>query len=175
MECRIRSPSAGRSCGAAGGEGILRTSAAHHPSTPIEFFDVRVSVDLVAETAADFSTACGKEIESSSPMALNTVLIRTPLAIVLSASLAAAGMQNPPTPQNPPASQEKPAEKKPEEHKKKHDLPLKTDRTIEFETDEATWLSLDVTPDGQAIIFELAGDLYRVPIAGGAATRITDG
>lgn len=73
-----------------------------------------------------------------------------------------------------PAPQAKADDKTPAE-KKKHDLPLKTERTIKFDTDEATWLSLDVTPDGQAIIFELAGDLYRLPIAGGTAARITDG
>lgn len=73
-----------------------------------------------------------------------------------------------------PPPQAKPDEKKPEE-KKKHDLPLKAERTIAFDTDEVTWLSLDVPPDGQAILFELAGDLYRVPMGGGTATRITDG
>ncbi|HUF23175.1 MAG TPA: amidohydrolase family protein [Vicinamibacterales bacterium] len=107
-------------------------------------------------------------------MPLTPALIRTSFVIALSSTLAASAMQ----PQDPPPSQEKPAEKpadKKDEPKKKHDLPLKTDRVLEFETDEATWLSLDVTPDGQAIVFELAGDLYRVPMAGGTATRITDG
>lgn len=90
---------------------------------------------------------------------------------VLSSSLAAASISQ--APQSPSAPQDKPVEKKSDG--KKPDLPLVPARTIEFETDEATWLSLDVTPDGQAIVFELAGDLYRVPMSGGAATRITDG
>jgi len=55
------------------------------------------------------------------------------------------------------------------------DLPLTTDRTVEFTTREATWLSLDLTPDGRTIVFELLGDLYTLPFAGGSATRITDG
>ena len=54
-------------------------------------------------------------------------------------------------------------------------LPLEPTRTIEFETDEATWLSLDVSPDGKTIMFELLGDLYTLPMAGGEATRITEG
>ena len=58
---------------------------------------------------------------------------------------------------------------------KKPDLPLEAARTLSFTTDEGTWISLDVTPDGAHIVFELLGDLYRLPIAGGTATRITEG
>jgi len=58
---------------------------------------------------------------------------------------------------------------------KKRDLPLKAERTISFNTNEATWLSLDVSPDGKTIAFELLGDLYTLPISGGKATRITSG
>jgi len=54
-------------------------------------------------------------------------------------------------------------------------LPLITTRTLEFTTDEGTWISLDVSPDGQTIVFELLGDLYTLPISGGEATRITSG
>ena len=52
---------------------------------------------------------------------------------------------------------------------------FKPDRTIEFTTDEGTWVSLDVSPDGKTIVFELLGDLYTVPIAGGEAKAITTG
>lgn len=55
------------------------------------------------------------------------------------------------------------------------DLPLVPGRTIEFATDEGSWLSLDVSPDGSTIVFDLLGDLYTIPVAGGAATRITEG
>src|SRR6267143_1005325 len=54
-------------------------------------------------------------------------------------------------------------------------LPLKMARTVSFETTEATWMSLDVSPDGKTIVFELLGDLYTLPVAGGTATRITSG
>jgi Tol biopolymer transport system component len=59
--------------------------------------------------------------------------------------------------------------------KKTDSLPLKATRTLEFETDEGTWLSLDVSPDGKTIVFELLGDIYTLPFAGGAAAAITSG
>ena len=47
--------------------------------------------------------------------------------------------------------------------------------TVAFTTDEATWLHLDVHPDGAQVVFSLLGDLYVLPIAGGEAKRITSG
>jgi Tol biopolymer transport system component len=54
-------------------------------------------------------------------------------------------------------------------------LPLAAERTVRVTTDEGTWLSLDVSPDGRTLVFELLGDLYTLPLSGGRATRITDG
>jgi len=54
-------------------------------------------------------------------------------------------------------------------------LPLITPRTLNFTTDEASWMSIDVSPDGGTIVFDILGDLYTLPIAGGTATRITSG
>ena len=54
-------------------------------------------------------------------------------------------------------------------------LPLITPRTLSFSTDEASWISLDVSPDGNTIVFDILGDLYTLPIRGGTATRITSG
>jgi Tol biopolymer transport system component len=54
-------------------------------------------------------------------------------------------------------------------------LPLKPDQTIEFTTDQGTWVSLDVAPDGKTILFELLGDLYTISIAGGEAKAVTTG
>src|SRR4029079_6010514 len=54
-------------------------------------------------------------------------------------------------------------------------LPLITTRTLKFTTDEASWVSLDVSPNGQTIVFDILGDLYTIPIGGGKATRITSG
>jgi Tol biopolymer transport system component len=64
---------------------------------------------------------------------------------------------------------------KPVEKKKEEPLPLKPTRKVEFTTDEGTWLSLDVSPDGKTIIFDLVGDLYTMPITGGEAKKITSG
>jgi Tol biopolymer transport system component len=54
-------------------------------------------------------------------------------------------------------------------------LPLIATRSLRFTATEGTWISLDVSPDGRTILFELLGDLYTMPIAGGTATRITSG
>ncbi len=59
--------------------------------------------------------------------------------------------------------------------KKKKDLPLEPARTISFTTTRGTWLSLDVSPDGRTIVFDMLGDLYTLPIEGGRATRLTSG
>lgn len=54
-------------------------------------------------------------------------------------------------------------------------LPLHGERTIEFDTDEGTWISLDVSPDGKTIVFELLGDLYTLPVGGGDAKPLLTG
>ena len=48
-------------------------------------------------------------------------------------------------------------------------------KQIRFTTDEGTWMDLDVSRDGQTIVFSLLGDLYTLPIAGGNAKRISSG
>jgi len=55
------------------------------------------------------------------------------------------------------------------------DLPLEPERTLSFTTSEGSWISVDVSPDGGTIAFDLMGDLYTVSVEGGKATRITDG
>lgn len=54
-------------------------------------------------------------------------------------------------------------------------LPLKPERTVSFTTSTGHWMSLDVSPDGQTILFDHLGDLYTVPITGGKATPLTRG
>ena len=61
------------------------------------------------------------------------------------------------------------------EAKKDLPLPLKPARNVEFTTDQGTWLSVDVSPDGKTILFELIGDLYTVPFRGGEAHKLTTG
>jgi imidazolonepropionase-like amidohydrolase/Tol biopolymer transport system component len=48
-------------------------------------------------------------------------------------------------------------------------------RTVEFDTDEGTWMSLDVSPDGRHIVFDLLGDIYILPITGGEARLLLGG
>ncbi|HWJ59016.1 MAG TPA: amidohydrolase family protein [Sphingomicrobium sp.] len=48
-----------------------------------------------------------------------------------------------------------------------HDVPIDT-RT-------GTWMSLDVSPDGSEVAFDLLGDLYTIPIGGGEARVLTQG
>ncbi|HEY7112979.1 MAG TPA: amidohydrolase family protein [Thermoanaerobaculia bacterium] len=48
-------------------------------------------------------------------------------------------------------------------------------RRIAFDVHEGTWMSLDVSPDGGTIVFDLLGDLYAIPITGGAAKALTRG
>src|SRR5689334_1263168 len=54
-------------------------------------------------------------------------------------------------------------------------LPLRPERTLSFTTKTGQWMSLDVSPDGKTLVFDLLGDLYTMPIAGGKATPLTRG
>ena len=48
-------------------------------------------------------------------------------------------------------------------------------RDVAIDVDEGTWMSLDVSPDGDTIAFDLLGDIYTMPIEGGEATAISSG
>ena len=48
-------------------------------------------------------------------------------------------------------------------------------KTISFETDEGTWMALDVSPDGKTIHFELLGDIYSLSSNGGKAKPLIEG
>ena len=54
-------------------------------------------------------------------------------------------------------------------------LPLRPERTLEFTTREGSWMSVDVSPDGRTLVFDLLGDIYTMPAAGGTATPLTRG
>ena len=95
---------------------------------------------------------------SASPLVLALLTLVAALTIQPSAATAAE------------SPKDKSADKKKEEP-----LPLKPSRKVEFATTEGTWLSLDVSPDGKTILFELVGDLYTIPFTGGEAKRISSG
>src|SRR5579863_251552 len=54
-------------------------------------------------------------------------------------------------------------------------LTLQPARTLAYSTDEGTWMSLDVSPDGNTLVFDLVGHLYTLPMQGGTAKPITSG
>ena len=54
-------------------------------------------------------------------------------------------------------------------------LPLRGARKAAFTATEGTWMSLDVSPDGTTIVFDLLGDLYTMPIEGGKASPLLTG
>src|ERR1043166_6310152 len=54
-------------------------------------------------------------------------------------------------------------------------LPFTPTKPLKFTTDEGTYISLDLSPDGRTIVFDLLGDIYTMPVEGGKATRIVAG
>ena len=50
-----------------------------------------------------------------------------------------------------------------------------TTKNFTLNTDEGTWMNLDVSADGQEIVFDLLGDIYVMPISGGVAKLISGG
>jgi Tol biopolymer transport system component len=46
---------------------------------------------------------------------------------------------------------------------------------VSIETDEGTWMNLDVSPDGKTIAFDMLGDIYTLPISGGEAQLLREG
>ncbi len=54
-------------------------------------------------------------------------------------------------------------------------LPLEAARSARITTDQVSWMSLDLSPDGQTLVFDALGDLYTLPVTGGTPTRLTAG
>ncbi len=57
----------------------------------------------------------------------------------------------------------------------KKDLPLPADRRLQYTATDGSWISLDVSPDGETIVFDFLGDLYTIPVSGGTADTLTTG
>ena len=45
--------------------------------------------------------------------------------------------------------------------------------SVPIDARSGTWMSVDVSPDGKQIVFDLLGDLYLLPIEGGQAKALT--
>ena len=68
----------------------------------------------------------------------------------------------------------------PDKNDKKWDVtePFGPATPISFETDEGTWMNVDVSPDGRTLVFDLMGDIYVMPVEGSGsspATRLLGG
>ncbi|MEO8027636.1 MAG: amidohydrolase family protein [Bryobacteraceae bacterium] len=46
-------------------------------------------------------------------------------------------------------------------------------RNVSFSTQEGTWMSVDLSPDGKWIVFDLLAHIYRMPVDGGEAECLT--
>ncbi len=63
---------------------------------------------------------------------------------------------------------------KPDVAKKIND-PQPNGRKVTFDVTEGTWMSIDISPDGTTLLFDLLGDIYTLPISGGTAKPISKG
>jgi hypothetical protein len=59
--------------------------------------------------------------------------------------------------------------KKADADKKKWDVnnPPGEKQTVNIDTRSGTWMSVDVSPDGKQLVFDLLGDIYSLPVGGG--------
>ncbi|NNF21532.1 MAG: amidohydrolase, partial [Saprospiraceae bacterium] len=48
-------------------------------------------------------------------------------------------------------------------------------KELKINTSEGTWMNLDVSPDGQNIVFDMLGDIFILPVSGGKATALRTG
>jgi Tol biopolymer transport system component len=53
--------------------------------------------------------------------------------------------------------------------------PVEPFKEVSIETDEGTWMNLDVSPDGKTIAFDMLGDIYTLPVSGGEAKLLREG
>ncbi|MBY0571392.1 MAG: hypothetical protein K2P61_08900, partial [Burkholderiaceae bacterium] len=74
-----------------------------------------------------------------------------------------------------PAAADAKAEKKADADKKKWDVnnPPGEKQTVNIDTRSGTWMSVDVSPDGKQVVFDLLGDIYSLPVSGGEAKALT--
>ena len=86
---------------------------------------------------------------------------RLPLALTTLAVVAAAAIITHPYPALAQETDDTP-------DPRQEGLPLAAARTISTSFTEGSWMSIDVSPDGQTLVFDFLGDLYTMPITGGS-------
>ncbi len=97
------------------------------------------------------------------------------LALVLTSALPLSARAQPPAPPTQPqAPKPAPEAGKPEE-KWDVNAPGFPATQVDLDVTEGTWMSLDVSPKGDELVFDLLGDLYTLPIGGGEAKALTTG
>ena len=70
-------------------------------------------------------------------------------------------------------TEERKADDKKPEDKWNVNAPPGEAATVAIDTRSGTWMSVDVSPDGRTLVFDLLGDLYTLPIEGGEAKSLT--
>lgn len=55
------------------------------------------------------------------------------------------------------------------------ELPIKPERTISFSTKEASYIDVDISPDGKTLVCSFLGEIFTIPAAGGKARQLTRG
>lgn len=48
-------------------------------------------------------------------------------------------------------------------------------KSVQIQTTEGTWMSVDISPDGRSVVFDMLGDIYRMPANGGKAELLRGG
>ncbi|EKE87669.1 amidohydrolase family protein [Idiomarina xiamenensis] len=48
-------------------------------------------------------------------------------------------------------------------------------KQVDIKVQEGTWMNVDMSPDGKYIVFDLLGDIYRIPASGGDAELLLGG
>jgi imidazolonepropionase-like amidohydrolase/Tol biopolymer transport system component len=98
----------------------------------------------------------------------------TPVMTPPGAALRDAGMEPPELCAENPSGPEGEAGEK-EACKWNVEDPPGEEREVKIATETGTWMNLDLSPDGATIVFDLLGDLYLLPRAGGTAKPLTEG
>lgn len=47
-------------------------------------------------------------------------------------------------------------------------------KMVDINTNTGTWMNVDLSPDGQTIVFDMLGDIYTMPVTGGVAQNLTN-